>query len=66
LDDHIKAKEMDGVSGMYGEVLVGKCEGKKTLGRPGHRWKHNIRMNLHRAHIGFIRLSIGTMNIQDA
>ena len=46
-------------------VLVGKCEGKKTLGRHRHRWKHDIRMNLHRAHIGFIRLSIGTMNIQD-
>jgi hypothetical protein len=27
-------------------VLVGKCEGKKTLGRHSHRWKHNIRMNL--------------------
>jgi hypothetical protein len=69
LDDHIKGKEMGGACGMYGEeekciVLVGKHEGQKTLGRHGHRWKHNIKMNLHRVHIGFIRLSIGTMNIQ--
>jgi len=46
-------------------VLVEKCEGKKTLGRHSHRWKHDIRMNLHRVHIGFIRLSIRTLNIQD-
>jgi hypothetical protein len=26
--------------------LVGKPEGKRPLGRRGHRWKHKIRMNL--------------------
>jgi hypothetical protein len=26
--------------------LVGKLEGKKPLGRPGHRWEDNIGMNV--------------------
>jgi len=27
-------------------VLVGKPEGKRPLGRPRRRWKHNIKMDL--------------------
>jgi hypothetical protein len=27
-------------------VLVGKPEGKRPLGRPRHRWKDNIKMDL--------------------
>jgi len=27
-------------------VLVGKPEGKKPLGRPRHRWKDNMKMDL--------------------
>jgi hypothetical protein len=27
-------------------VLVGKPEGKRSLGRPSHRWEDNIKMNL--------------------
>jgi hypothetical protein len=27
-------------------VLVGKLEGKRTLGRPRHRWEDNIKMYL--------------------
>jgi hypothetical protein len=27
-------------------VLVGKSEGKRPLGRPGHRWEDNIKMDL--------------------
>ena len=27
-------------------VLVGKPEGKRTLGRPRHRWEDNIKMDL--------------------
>jgi hypothetical protein len=27
-------------------LLVGKSEGKKPLGRPTHRWMHNIKMDL--------------------
>jgi hypothetical protein len=27
-------------------VLVGKSEGKKLFGRPRHRWKDNIKMDL--------------------
>ena len=29
-----------------GEVLVGKPEGKRPLGRPRHRWEDNIKMDL--------------------
>jgi hypothetical protein len=28
------------------EILVGKPEGKKQLGRPGCRWEDNIKMQL--------------------
>jgi hypothetical protein len=31
--------------GVY-RVLVGKPEGKRPLGRPGHRWEDNIKMVL--------------------
>jgi hypothetical protein len=27
-------------------ILVGKPEGMRPLGRPGHRWEDNIRMDL--------------------
>jgi hypothetical protein len=27
-------------------VLVGKPEGKRPLGRPGHRWEDHIKMDL--------------------
>jgi len=30
--------------GVY-EILVGRPEGKRPLGRPKHRWKGNIRMD---------------------
>jgi hypothetical protein len=32
--------------GLY-RVLVGKPEGKRPLGRPRHRWKDNIKIDLH-------------------
>jgi len=31
--------------GVYG-VLVGKHEGKRSLGRPRYRWEDNIKMDL--------------------
>jgi hypothetical protein len=31
--------------GVYG-VLMGKPEGNRLLGRPGHRWEDNIKMDL--------------------
>jgi len=31
--------------GVY-TVLVGKPEGKRPLGKPGHRWQDNIKMDL--------------------
>jgi hypothetical protein len=31
--------------GVY-RVLVGRPEGKRTLGRPRHRWEGNIKMDL--------------------
>jgi hypothetical protein len=27
-------------------VLVGKPEGRRSFGRPGHRWEDNIKMDL--------------------
>jgi len=42
----------------YGErrdiyrVLVGKPEGKKPLGRPRHRWKDTIKMDLQEVEFG--------------
>ena len=44
--------EMGGACGAYGEVrgvhrvIVGKPEGKRSLGRPRRRWEDNIKMNL--------------------
>jgi hypothetical protein len=42
---------MGRVCSTYGEernayrILVGKPEGKRLLGRPGRRWKDNIKMD---------------------
>ena len=33
-------------------VLVRKPKGKRPLGRPRHRWKDNIKMNLHEIECG--------------
>jgi hypothetical protein len=45
-------------------VLVGRPEGRRPLGRPRHRWKDNIKMNLQEvrwgAWTGLIWLRIGT------
>jgi hypothetical protein len=38
---------------VYG-ILVGKPEGKKPLGRPRHRWKNNIKMDLQETECGDI------------
>jgi hypothetical protein len=27
------------------KALVGKCEGRKPLGRPGRKWENNIKMD---------------------
>jgi hypothetical protein len=32
-------------------VLVGRPEGKRTLGRPRHRWEDNIKMDLREVEI---------------
>jgi hypothetical protein len=43
---------MDWSCNIYGEmrnvykILVRKSEGKRPFGRPKHRWKDNIRMDL--------------------
>ena len=39
--------------GVY-RVLVGKPEGKRTLGRPRHRWEDNIKMDLQEMVCGSI------------
>jgi len=35
-------------------VLVGKTEGRRPLGRPRHRWKNNIKMDLQEVGCGSI------------
>jgi hypothetical protein len=35
-------------------VLVGKPEGKRTLGRPRRRWENNIRMDLQKVGCGYM------------
>ena len=34
--------------------LVGKPEGKRPLGRPRHRWRNNIRMDLQEVECGYV------------
>jgi hypothetical protein len=36
------------------KVLVGKPEGKSPLGRPRHRWKNGIRMDLRKTGWGSV------------
>ena len=49
---------MDGACSAYGgqkrriQVLVGKLEGKRPLGRPGRRWEDNIKMDLQEVGCG--------------
>jgi hypothetical protein len=54
---------MEERSGAY-RVLVGKPDGKRTLGRPRRRWENNIKMDLQEvgweAWTGLIWLGIGT------
>ena len=42
---------MGEVRGAY-RVLLGKPEGKRSLGRPRHRWEDNIKMDLQKAGCG--------------
>jgi hypothetical protein len=39
--------------GVY-RVLVGKPDGKRPLGRPGHRWEDNIKVDLQEVECGGI------------
>ena len=39
--------------GVY-RVLVGKPEGRRTLGKPRHRWEDNIKMDLQEVGCGGI------------
>ena len=39
--------------GVY-NVLVGKPEGRRPLGRPSHRWADNIRMDLQEVGCGYM------------
>jgi hypothetical protein len=46
----------------YG-ILVGKPEGKRPLGRPGHRWVDNFKMDLREIRVvwtGLSWLKVGT------
>jgi hypothetical protein len=48
---------MDGRGGAY---RFGRPEGKRPLGRPEHRWKYNIKMDLQEQNTQFKFLSCGT------
>jgi hypothetical protein len=54
---------MGEMRGAY-NILVGRPEGRRPLGRPRRRWKDNIRMDLEEVGfgmwIGFIGLRIRT------
>jgi hypothetical protein len=54
---------MGEVRGAY-NILVGRPEGRRPLGRPRHRWEDTIKMDLGKQGlgmcIGFIGLRIGT------
>jgi hypothetical protein len=54
---------MGEVRGIY-NILVGRLEGRRPLGRPRRRWEDNIKMDLKERGlgmwIGFIWLRIGT------
>jgi hypothetical protein len=41
-------------------IIVGKLEGKRHLGRPGSRWNGNLDQILGKVWTGFIWLRIGT------
>jgi hypothetical protein len=47
--------------GVY-RVLVGKPEGKRSLGRPKRRWEDNIRMDLQEVDVG-VRTGLGWLRI---
>ena len=69
-DDEIEKNEMGGHVARMGEtrgvylILVGKPEGKRSLGRPRRRWEDNIKMDLQEVgwseRTGLIWLRIGT------
>jgi hypothetical protein len=57
---HVARMEEERV--VYG-VLVGIPEGKKPLGRPRHRWKDNIRMDLQEVGCG-VWTGLGWLRIE--
>jgi len=54
----IEKNEIGGACSAYGEgrdvysVLVGKHEGKRSLGRPRRRWEDSIKMDLQEVRYG--------------
>ena len=63
--DKIEKNEMGGACNAYGErrgvyrVLVGKSEGKRSLGRPRLRWEDNIKID--QQEVGDVGVWIGSM-----
>ena len=61
--DQIENNEMGGACNINGEricvnrVLVGKSEGKRTLGRPRRRWEENIKMDIQELGLGGVNWS---------
>jgi len=46
-----KLKSWEERRGVY-KILAGKPEGKRPLGRPRHRWKDNIKLDLQEMGFG--------------
>ena len=52
MGDQFEKNEMGGACSPYRErrgayrVLVGRLEGRRSLGRPRHKWEDNIKMDL--------------------
>jgi len=63
--DKIEKNEMGGACSAYGKrrgvyrVLVGKSEGKRSLGRPRLRWEDNIKID--QQEVGDVGVWIGSM-----
>jgi hypothetical protein len=54
VSDKIKKNETEGRA--VCRVLVGKPEGKRSLGRPSRRWEDNIKMDLQEVGCGAMDL----------
>ena len=61
MGEQIEKNEVGGSCSTYGKSC-GEPEGKRTLGRPRHRWEDNIKMDLQEVGCeGMDWISVGTL-----